>query len=339
MLPAPVRVPQGGAAVVFRHASGLAALGHEVEVIAPEREPGVLARVRRAAVVARDRLHGVAEARADLQGVRLVEPTTAADIDGSRYNSVIATGWQTARWVSEMAEEKGFYFLQGDERVLNPRAQATWGLPLRKLAVARWLAEEVEAHGHSVEGIVPNAIDPTEMYVDVPPELRGRRVIALYHRHPTKGPDTLVDALHALRRTTPDVSATVVSARPPSHRLPAWVDLTIRPSREGLRALYNASAVCLHTSRQEGWGLVPMEAAACGCAIVATASRGPREFLTPGESMIEVPVGDADGLATAAARLLTEPRERSRMALAGQEAVGRFSWAESTARLERLLLS
>ncbi len=339
MLPAPVRVPQGGAAVVFRHASGLAALGHDVEVLAPKRDVGVLAIVRRAAVVARDRMHGVAKRRTALNGVRVIEPATMAEVDGSRYDAVIATGWQTAEWVSRIGGGKRFYFLQGDERVLDPRAQATWGFPLRKLSVARWLAEEVESRGHTVEGLVPNAIDPGEMYTEVPSEQRGPRVIALYHRHPTKGPETLVASLDALKRYAPNASATIVSARPPSHRLPAWVDLRIRPSREELRAHYNAAAVCLHTSRQEGWGLVPMEAAACGCVVVATASRGPREFLVSGESMIERPVGDAEGLATAAARLLDDRRERSRLALAGQEAVGRFTWAASTARLERLLLS
>ncbi|WP_412063176.1 glycosyltransferase family 4 protein [Rubrivirga sp. IMCC45206] len=339
VLPAPVRVPQGGAAVVFRHATGLAALGHDVDVIAPKRSAGALAWARRMAVIARDRLHGVADARAEVPGVRVIEPSTAADIDGAGYDAVIATGWQTARWVAALRGGRRFYFLQGDERVLDPRAQATWALPLRKLAVARWLAGTVEAHGHAVEGLVPNAVDPEEMFVVRPPAQRGRCVMALYHRHPTKGPDTLVAALDALRQQVPDVAATLVAARPPSHRLPEWVDLHVRPSRDDLRTMYNEAAVCLHTSRLEGWGLVPMEAAACGCAIVATASRGPREFLSPGESMVEVAVGDAEGIASEAARLLRDPDERIRLALAGHAAVSRFSWVESTARLERLLRS
>ena len=80
-----------------------------------------------------------------------------------------------------------------------------------------------------------------------------------------------------------------------------------------------------------------MEAAACGCAIAATASLGPREFLTPGVSMLEVPVGDAAALAEAAQRLLVDADLRTRVAEAGAEAVGRFSWDDATDRLERIL--
>ena len=110
------------------------------------------------------------------------------------------------------------------------------------------------------------------------------------------------------------------------------------PETDELVALYNRASVCLHTSRLEGWGLVPMEAAACGCAVVATASRGVSEYLSDGRSMCLVDVGDAHGLAAHAARLLSRPDERIQIAVAGIEDVSRFSWAESTDRLESVLL-
>ena len=162
-------------------------------------------------------------------------------------------------------------------------------------------------------------------------------MVALYHRLPVKGPDTLVDALDALRRLVPDVGADVVAARPPRHRLPDWAEVHVRPGRAALRALYNRAAVCLHTARLEGWGLVPHEAAVCGCAVVATASRGVAEFLTPGASMRQVPVGDAGALAAAAADLLLDDAARVRLAAAAVADAGRFSWDASTDRLEAIV--
>ena len=361
VLPAPVRIPMGGAAVVYRHAEGLAARGHAVTVAAPRRQPGVRGRVLRAAVRVRDRLHRVADAplyRA--AGVETVEPATVGGLGALSFDAVIATGHQTAPWVASITEENsarpsaspgrsvsgrggrggrpiGLYLLQHDERHLSPAAEATWHLPLVRVAVARWIAETVEAHGAPVLGVVPNAVDPGEFALDRPLDGRERRVVALYHRLAVKGPDVLIDALDRLRQLCPDVGADVVAARPPRHRLPEWVRVHVRPSRPALRALYNRAAVCLHTARLEGWGLVPHEAATCGCAVVATASRGVAEFLEPGRSMRQVPVGDAEALALAAASLLADDAARVRLAAAAVVDAGRFSWDASTAALESFI--
>ena len=343
VLPAPVRVPMGGAAVVYRHAAGLAARGHEVRVVAPRRGAGgIAAHVRAAAVRIRDRLHGLPDAPFyDASGVTTVEVDAVGEGSFPSGEAVIATGHQTIPWVESLRDRCGqkVYFLQGDERALDASAGATWARPFARIAVSQWLAATVEAAGHPVIGVVPNAVDPAAFALDRPLAGRDARVVALYHRHPVKGPETLARALGDLRRLRPDVQADVVAARPPSHRLPEYVRVHVRPDALALRALYNRASVALHTSRLEGWGLVPMEAAACGCAVVATASRGVAEFLRAGVSMREVPVGDAHALAEGAADLLADPPARIALAAAGMADVARFSWDASTAEFERLLLA
>ena len=339
VLPAPVRVPMGGAAVVYRHAAGLAARGHTVTVVAPrEGTGGAFARARAVAVDVRDRLHRVGRVPYyDAPGVETREVARVGDAVSG--DAVIATGYQTAAWVTALDAAAGekVYFLQGDERTLSVAAGQTWADPMARIAVSTWLAETVAAAGHPVLGTVPNAVDPADFGPDAALSGRAPRVVALYHRHAVKDPDTLFAALHAIRSARPDVEADVIAARPPSHALPAWVRLHIRPDARALRALYNGAAVVLHTSRLEGWGLVPMEAAACGCAVVATASRGPAEYLRAGESMVEVPVGDAAALARETVRLLGDDAARVRLARAAMADVARFSWDASTAEFERLL--
>jgi len=332
----------GGAAVVYRHAAGLAARGHEMTVAAPKGDGRLRGRAMRAAVRVRDVIHRVENAPLlSAPGVVTLEPDRWQDLDASHYDAVIATGHQTSSWVAnltESSESHGVYFLQGDERDLSDRAGETWALPLARIAVSEWVATLVRDHGYPVLGVIPNAVDPADFTLTTPVSDRPPSVVALYHRHPVKGPDTLISALHRIRDARPDVTTTVLAARPPSHRLPDGVDVEIRPAADRLCQLFNASAVCLHTSRSEGWALVPMEAAACGCAVAATASRGPREYLTDGASMLEVPVGDGIALADTALRLLNDETLRVRIAEAGVRDVAGFSWAESTARLERLLL-
>ena len=331
----------GGAAVVYRHAEGLAARGHQVAVAAPRRGEGLRSVAMRAAVLLRDRLHGVRQTPLfDPPGVQTVEVGSPAAIPTGDCDAVIATGHQTAPWVYNQTSEgtgRPVYFLQHDERYLDAAAEETWHLPMTRVAVAEWIAETLREHGEDVAAVVPNAIDPAAFALDRPVRTRETRVVALYHRLPVKGPDVLVTALERLREELPEVQADVISARPPRHHLPGWVGLHIRPNAETLRAIYNRAAVCLHTSRLEGWGLVPMEAAACGCAVVATASRGVAEFLRDGRSMVEVPVGDGRALATEAARLLRDVDARATMAQAAMEDVARFSWEESTHRFEAVL--
>lgn len=329
VLPAPVRIPMGGPQVVYRHAEGLVARGHHVAVVCPSPSP-----LRRVAIRMRDRHHGVGTAPYyEAEGVQTIESDEIPEGD-----AVVATGWQTAGRVAALSPRSGvgFYLLQHDERVMSPRAAATWALPLHRIAVARWIAGEVEAAGSPVLGVVPNAVDPVRWGVDVPLADRPARVVALYHRHESKGPEVLARALADL--VDAGIKADVIAARRPSHHLPSGIVLHVRPSAERLRALYNGAAVVLHTSRLEGWGLVPMEAAACGCAVVATASRGVAEYLRSGVSMVEVPVGDGAAVAEAARTLIAEPSRRLSLAEAARADVGRFSWNDSTARLEALLL-
>ncbi len=342
VLPAPVRIPMGGAAVVYRHAGALAARGHQVSVVSPRRTTsGVRGAVLEAAVRVRDAVHGVTpDEYYSAPGVRSVVvprlgPDTVPDGD-----VVIATGVQTARPVAALPASAGrpLYFIQGDETFADPTARDTWHLPMERITCAEWLARAVRDAGETVRGVVPNAVSPDDFALDRPIEGRPPRLVALYHRHPVKGPDVLVEALARIHQARPDVPATVFAARPPSHRLPPFVDVQIRPHVDDLRRLYNAASILLHPSRSEGWPLVPMEAAACGCAVIASLNYGVQEYFVAGESMEAVPVGEGRALGESALALLGDDARRQRIAEAGRVAVTALSWAHATDRLESVLV-
>lgn len=341
VLPAPVRIPMGGAKVVYAHAEGLARRGHEVTVVAPRRAgDGFRARAFQAAVWVRDWLHGVAgEDYFEAEGVatRWIASPLSGFPEGE---SVIATGVQSAPWVHALPDRHGskFYFVQGLETFITEQAPQTWHYPLHRITCAEWLRRTLEAAGAPVLGVVPNAIDDGVFYEERGPHERGLHVAALYHRHPVKGPDVLIETLERLRVSFPRLQAEVFAARRPSHRLPPWVEVHVRPSPAALRALYNRAAVLLHTSRSEGWPLVPMEASACGCAVVAAANEGVQEYLTDGVSMQSAPVGDAEALAEAAKAVLASTRDRLSLVRAAQASVASYRWPALTEHLEALLL-
>lgn len=341
VLPSPVRTPIGGAKVVYAHARGLAARGHEVVVVEPRRQGGGMRDLfRDGAIRLMDRLHRVGEGpyytAPGVETIRVPDVRAGVVPDA---DVVIATGCQTAPWVNRLPPEKGrpVYFIQGYETFIRKDASASWHLPMARITCATWLRRAIEAAGEVVLGVVPNAVDPGEFFLEAPSFGRTASVLMHYHRHPVKGPREGAAVLARLAARLPALRVDVFSARPPLHRLPRGVQVHIRPGIPALRALYNRSAVLLHTSRSEGWGLVPMEAAACGCAVAGFGNEGVREYLVDGQSARLVPVGDVEKLADAAAALLTDEHERVRLAEAARRHVVTFSWEESTARFEGLL--
>ena len=340
VLPAPIRVPVGGAAVVYRHAEGLAARGHDVTIAAPRQTGGgIVGALKYVAVGIRDRLHGVAgESAYQAVGVGLREIPRIEMRMLPPADVVVATGVQTVHPVLALPVSRGVpvHFVQGDETFVDPGARAVWRLPIVRIACAPWLAEAIREEGGTCLGVVPNAAEAGFFAGDVE-AAREPRVLALYHRHPVKGPDVLIAALARIAEARPDARLDVFCARPPSHRFPRGVRVHVRPGAEALRDLYARAAVFLHTSRSEGWPLTPLEAAASGCAVVATRNRGIEDVLTCGVSMACVDTEDAAGLASTALGVMADPEARRRLGEAARARAAEFSWDTLTDRFEALL--
>jgi glycogen(starch) synthase len=88
--------------------------------------------------------------------------------------------------------------------------------------------------------------------------------------------------------------------------------------REALATAYRDSDVFVFPSLwEEPFGLVPVEAMACGTPVVGTGTGGSAEFLRDGSNFLRFPPGDAGALAACVRRLAAEPDLRSRLVTAG----------------------
>ena len=157
----------------------------------------------------------------------------------------------------------------------------------------------------------------------------------------------LLDACFRLRARGADLRVTIVGEGPERWRLTMlwatlglgdWVELAgALPEPEVADALGAADLFVL-SSVSEGFGVVLLEAMACGLPVVAPALHGIPEIVEDGvEGILFVP-GSAEDLARAIDAARRDPEMRRRMGEAGRrKAVASFRLADRVAEFEALL--
>ena len=89
-------------------------------------------------------------------------------------------------------------------------------------------------------------------------------------------------------------------------------------------------------SRVESCGIVVLEAWRSGTALVATASGGPTDLITPDSDGLLVDPEDTEALGSAMARLLADAELRTRLGEGGLRTVEDFTWGHTAAAYEVL---
>jgi glycosyltransferase involved in cell wall biosynthesis len=120
------------------------------------------------------------------------------------------------------------------------------------------------------------------------------------------------------------------------------VRLLGRVAHERLPELYRSADAVVAVPRYEPFGIVPLEAMACGVPVIASAVGGMLDTVEDGGTGLHVPPDDPAALAAAARRLLADDRLRASMGRAGERRVlQRYTWdqvAEDTETVYRRLV-
>jgi D-inositol-3-phosphate glycosyltransferase len=103
-----------------------------------------------------------------------------------------------------------------------------------------------------------------------------------------------------------------------------------------LSTWYRAADVVLVPSRSESFGLVALEAAACGAPVVASDVGGLRTIVDHERTGFLVESRDPTAFAAAVDALLADPALAAAMGAAGAERARQFTWSTAAARLRRL---
>ncbi len=154
-----------------------------------------------------------------------------------------------------------------------------------------------------------------------------------------KGFDVLVDAAAGLVADRPGLrllvagpgDADAVLAAMPGAVRERTTMLGLVSEQDKARMLRSVDLYVAPNLGGESFGIILTEAMAAGTPIVASELDAFRRVLDDGRCGALVPVGDAVGLAVAAARLLDDPVERAALAAAASLAVRRFDWTQVAA--------
>ncbi len=108
-------------------------------------------------------------------------------------------------------------------------------------------------------------------------------------------------------------------------------------SAQGKRDLFRACRVMVLPSAVEGFGIVVLEANACGVPVIAS-SGVPEGAVRDCDNGLRYPFGDIQALADAIVRVLTDDELYVRLSANSLRFVGKFSWSNVSSQYEQVLL-
>jgi glycosyltransferase involved in cell wall biosynthesis len=187
---------------------------------------------------------------------------------------------------------------------------------------------------------------------------RGHRILSVGRLVPRKGVEVVIRALPLLRDAGfGDIEllivggggdATATESDAEARRLLAIAaELGVREHvtfrgqvpREAMPDIFRSADAVACTPWYEPFGIVPLEAMACGVPVVASAVGGLRDTVVDGGTGLHVPPLDPEATAGALARLLSDKGLRGELGRAGQQrARARYSWDRVAAETEKAYL-
>ncbi len=262
--------------------------------------------------------------------------------------------------IAQTPEEK-----EGDYRI-NGERQA---IQTADRIIAATQAEEAQLEflygmTDSKISVIPPGVDVSRFYPipdDEAKEAIGhygcpRLLLFVGRIEPLKGIDTLIRALALVRESgileKQCFSLAIIGGDPeaPADNMTAEMarlqalcaelnleDLVVflgKRDQDTLPYYYSAADILVMPSHYESFGMVALEAMACGTPVVASQVGGLAFLVQDGVTGFVVPGGDALALAKTLAQLIQQPELRERLGRQAAEYAGWYSWDKIAARVE-----
>lgn len=191
-------------------------------------------------------------------------------------------------------------------------------------AIVGLAGESVQVH-HIPFGVDTSLFRPIGTARKAPP-----RIGFVKHLKTRYGLRSLIEAFAIVAAHHPDPRLIVVGEGPLRDRISKWlrrkdisdrVDLLGAVNHDDLPPLMDSFDILVNPSLSESFGVVILEASACGLPVVATRVGGTSETVVDGVTGYLVSPGDSAAIASAITELLADPGRRVAMGRAGRRFV------------------
>jgi D-inositol-3-phosphate glycosyltransferase len=265
--------------------------------------------------------------------------------------------------VAQSPEEKeGEYRLDGERLVISGVDRIVAATPA-ELAQLQWLYGVDQHHvtvippGVDISRFYPIPEDEAKAFIGVPPE--DHMLLFVGRIEPLKGLDILLEAIghYCKERKRGDRSRlflAVIGGEPDADpenmttemaRLQALreqygitdvVTFLGKRSQDTLPYYYSAAEAVVVPSHYESFGMVALEAMACGTPVVASQVGGLAFLVKDGETGYTIPVGDPDALCGRLEALINDPVLRKTMGEKAAAFAQEYSWDKIAGRIIQL---
>jgi starch synthase len=251
-------------------------------------------------------------------------------------------GYDLSVWVEQTALATADAIIAVSHGTREDILRVTKAPPERVHVIYNGIDTNIYRHVEATDALVRYGIDPERPYVLFVGRItRQKGIVHLARAIPLIDPSAQV-VLCAGAPDTPEIARemrSAVEAAQAARDGVVWIREMV--PREVAVQLYSHAAVFCCPSIYEPFGIINLEAMACGTPVVGTAVGGIPEVVVEGETGLLVPIEQQPGspfepieparfsadLAAALNRLLADPAERERMGAAGRARVeGEFAW-------------
>lgn len=315
----------GGTRYLYQLANQLVVQGHRVEFVMPEGAPlfwPVQAKVTR---------------------VPSLSPTSIPAGD-----FILPNWWATVRPAYESHRGRIVRLSLGYEPMWvsqSESAKQTYLIDAPLITISEWHRQLALTNAGRDSVVIHGGVDHTIFHPHPKSsQVTGRKSIFYIHRAKShgyywKGTDDFWQACTRLRAKLPDFDINVVTPENQPFNAPVPCNFWQAGSDHVLAKLYAEADLFVSTSYFESFSLPPLEAMACGTAVVTTDSGGNRDYTQAGVNCLVVPPSDIGALAGAMEHLLRNDTERARMALAGYNNSQTWTWQQTGRKMQDFLLS
>jgi Glycosyltransferase len=314
----------GGARFIYHLANALADKGHDIEVVMPQK--GAL----------------VWPLRTKLRRVKELTPSSipSADFILPNFYLTVKPAWESQKgrvvrlslgyeplWVPDSETAKQTYLI---------------GAPI--MSISQWHRQLLRQETGLESTVISAGVD-TSIFHPYPKQclFTGRKNIFYIMRDPAsgytwKGGAEFLKAVNRLRNQV-DFDLTVSIPEKALFTSPVPCQIKTTTTDQEMAQLYGQADLFVYTSYFEAFGLPPLEAMACGTAVVTTDCGGSRDYTRNSENCLLVPPSDIEQLSSAIYHLLTNDAERQRIAASGHQFAQTWSWQRTADQVEAFLKS